>query len=80
MAQNVGIDVNKFIGNYVPIIFRANLTDPASFFGAQYFPMQDKDIIYISNAHAVQLQKFVRVVNSVAALPVTAAAINHGFQ
>jgi polysaccharide export outer membrane protein len=35
------------------------------FFAVQKFRMQDKDIIYISNADSVQLSKFLDVVNGV---------------
>jgi protein involved in polysaccharide export with SLBB domain len=80
VAQRFGVDVTRYQGLYIPIIFRANFSDPASFFAAQYFPMRDKDIIYVSNAKSVQLLKFVRVINAVAVLPVTGAAIRDGWQ
>ncbi|WP_413709043.1 polysaccharide biosynthesis/export family protein [Rhizobium sp. Rhizsp82] len=63
--QNIGVDTSRFVGNDIPVIFRANMRDPASFFAVQQFAMQDKDIVYISNSDSVELVKFLNVVNSV---------------
>jgi polysaccharide export outer membrane protein len=41
------------------------MRDPGSFFAVQQFAMQDKDIIYISNADSVEVVKFLNVLNSV---------------
>jgi len=48
----------------VPVIYRINLRDPATFFVAQSFPMKDKDLLYVSNAPAAELQKFLNVIFS----------------
>jgi polysaccharide export outer membrane protein len=48
----------------VPVIYRINLKDPSAFFVAQGFPVQDKDVLYISNAPAVELQKFLNIIVS----------------
>jgi polysaccharide export outer membrane protein len=61
----LGIDVSHFSGEMVPTVFRANLRDPAMFFATQEFKMQDKDIIYISNAASVELSKVLDVINGV---------------
>lgn len=49
----------------VPVIFRADLKDPRGFFVAQGFPIRNKDIMYISNAPAAELQKFLNIITSV---------------
>jgi polysaccharide export outer membrane protein len=49
----------------VPVIYRVNLKDPATFFVAQSFPVQNKDVLYVSNAPAAELQKFLNIVGSV---------------
>lgn len=49
----------------VPVIYRVDLSDPATFFVAQGFPVQSKDILYVSNAPAADLQKFLNIVGSV---------------
>lgn len=64
-VQGLGIDTARFSGNEIPVIFRANMRDPSSFFAVQQFAMQDKDIIYISNSDSVELVKFLNVLNSV---------------
>jgi polysaccharide export outer membrane protein len=65
--RNIGLDVSRFKAREVPVIFRANLRDPAAFFAVQQFPMQDKDVIYVSTADAVELLKFLTILNSVTA-------------
>ena len=48
----------------IPVIYRVNLKDPATFFVAQSFPVQNKDVMYVSNAPAAELQKFLNIVVS----------------
>lgn len=47
----------------VPVIYQLDLKDPASFFVAQRFPLNDKDILYVSNSPAAEFTKFVGVVS-----------------
>lgn len=61
----IGVDTRKFASNEIPVIFRANLRDPATLFAVQKFAMNDKDIIYVSNSDSVELLKFLNLVNSV---------------
>jgi len=49
----------------VPVIYRADLKDPRTFFVAQSFPVNHKDVLYVSNASAAELQKFLNLVFSV---------------
>jgi len=62
----------------IPVIYRINMKDPATFFIAQSFPIRDKDILYVSNAPLADFQKFVNVIYSTL-LPVatTATAVNN---
>lgn len=50
----------------VPVVYRMDLRDPRSFFVMQSFPISNKDILYVSNAPAAELQKFLNLVFSVA--------------
>ncbi len=50
----------------VPVIYRIDLKNPNSFFVMQSFAMNNKDLMYVSNAPAAELQKFLNVVFSVA--------------
>lgn len=47
-----------------PVIYRLDLKDPASFFAAQGFPIRNKDVLYVSNAPAAELQKFMNILTS----------------
>ena len=49
----------------VPVIYRVDLKDPRTFFVAQSFPINNKDVIYVSNASAAELQKFLNLIFSV---------------
>lgn len=49
----------------VPVIYQLNMKDPASFFVAQNFPVNNKDVLFVSNAPAADLQKFLNIVVSV---------------
>ena len=48
----------------IPVIYKVNLKDPATFFVAQSFPVQNKDVLFVSNAPAAELQKFLNIVVS----------------
>lgn len=48
----------------VPVVYRVDLRDPASLFAAQRFRVEDKDVLYVANAPAAELQKFLNVVLS----------------
>jgi polysaccharide export outer membrane protein len=61
----LGIDVSRFPGSSVSTVFRANLRDPSILFATQQFKMKDKDIIYISNAGSVEIDKVLGLINGV---------------
>jgi len=48
----------------VPVVYRIDLRNPATFFVAQNFLMHNKDILYVSNAPAAEMQKFLNIVTS----------------
>ncbi|WP_255325715.1 MULTISPECIES: polysaccharide biosynthesis/export family protein [Sphingobium] len=48
----------------VPVIYRIDMKDPATFFIAQSLPIRDKDVLYVSNAPIADLQKFVNILSS----------------
>lgn len=50
----------------IPVIYRVDMSDPSTFFVMQTFPMRDKDIVYVSNAPLVDLQKFTSLVSQMA--------------
>ena len=50
----------------IPVIYRIDLRDPATFFIAQSFPIRNKDILYVTTAPVSDFQRFVSMVSSVA--------------
>jgi polysaccharide export outer membrane protein len=50
--------------NKVPVIYRMNLAQGSAFLSAQTFPMKNKDVVYVSNASSVELQKFLNILVS----------------
>ncbi|MCQ0031956.1 polysaccharide biosynthesis/export family protein [Burkholderia glumae] len=50
----------------VPVIYRMNLKSPSAFFTAQSFVMDNKDLLYVSNAPITELQKVLNLVFSLA--------------
>ena len=65
-VEAMGVDLGKFPAgqDVIPVIYRANFADPASFFFAKAVPMRNGDIIYISNADAVEVLKFLEVLGA----------------
>jgi polysaccharide export outer membrane protein len=49
----------------VPVIYRIDLDNPSSFFAAQNFQMQNKDLLYVSNAPVAEMQKFLNLLFSI---------------
>lgn len=60
----------------IPVIFRANFRDPASYFAAMHFKLANKDVIYISDSAAYELYKFLTLLNNLSqtAVNITEAA------
>jgi polysaccharide biosynthesis/export protein len=48
-----------------PTIYRLDLKNPAGFFLAQTFPIENRDILYVSNASAAELQKFANLIYTI---------------
>jgi polysaccharide export outer membrane protein len=63
VAELLGVDVSKFDGPIIPIIYNIDLRNPAGFFLASKFEMRNKDVIYVSNASAVETSKFLTFIN-----------------
>lgn len=49
----------------VPVVYRLDLSTPAGFFHMQNFPVRHRDVLYVSNAPAAELQKFLNLLFSV---------------
>lgn len=76
IAELLGVDVSKFDGPIIPIVYNINLRDPAGYFLASKFEMRNKDAIYVSNASSIEsakLMSFISLVVGTASDPIAAA-------
>jgi len=67
------------VNGKLPVVYRVDLSDGGSFLTAQNFPIKDKDVLYVSNASTVELQKFLNILVSAIYPVVNAGAISKGF-
>jgi len=61
----------------VPIIYRADLTDPQNFFLMERMAIRDKDLLYAANAKTVQIYKFLQLIYTVVSPVVTAKQLSN---
>ena len=59
----------------LPVVYRLDFRDPNSYFLADRFPVEDKDIIYVSNALLSDLEKFFTLLNTVTGPVVTGIVV-----
>ena len=62
VAEKLGIDVSKYNSPIIPIIYSVNFRDPSGYFIATQMQMQNKDVLYVSNATTVETAKFLNQV------------------
>lgn len=62
-------------GSELPVIYRLNMMEPASYFLSQRFAVRDKDVIYIANAAANRPAKLVNIINQLFSPFVTARVL-----
>jgi polysaccharide export outer membrane protein len=64
LLERMGADLSAFPAEQkiIPTIYRGNFRDPSSFFVAKDFFMQDRDVLYVTNAEKVELFKFLELV------------------
>ncbi len=75
-AERLGIDTSPFPGPVVPVVYNVNYRDPSGYFLATKFQMRNKDVIFASNALAVEQAKvmqYIRLVTATINDPVVAA-------
>jgi polysaccharide export outer membrane protein len=60
---------------YSPVVYRLDLSDAKSYFLAQRFPIEDKDIIYVANAELNELQKFFSLLNTLTGPVITGIVV-----
>jgi polysaccharide export outer membrane protein len=57
----------KSTNGTIPVVYEIDLRDPAAFFVTQNFPVQDHDVIYVTNSPGAELRKFLSYIAMVAA-------------
>jgi polysaccharide export outer membrane protein len=62
-------------GGSSPVVYRLDLSDANSYFFAQRFPVEDKDIIYVANAPLNELQKFFTLLNTITGPVITGIVV-----
>lgn len=73
-------DVRLTADGRVPVIYRIDMSDPASLFAIQDFAIRDDDVLYVSTAPGADLQRFVSTISSAAfsVIGITNALQNNG--
>lgn len=67
----------SMVNGLVPVVYQVDLRDPASFFVTQNFPIQNRDVLYVTNSPVAEFQKFLSLVISVA---VPSVSLNNSFK
>jgi polysaccharide biosynthesis/export protein len=76
VAEELGIDVSKYQGPIIPVIYNVNFRDPAGYFLATEVRMRNKDVIFVSNSATVEAAKamqFFRLTVATVNDPIVAA-------
>lgn len=76
VAERLGIDVTKYAAPVIPVVYNINFRDPAGYFFATKFQMRNKDVVFASNATAVEHAKvmnYIRLVTATVNDPIVTA-------
>lgn len=70
-------DYDGRYGDKVPVVYRVNLRDPRAYFYAKNFTIRDRDVLYVANSPATELQKFLTIIGSIRGLASTATTFDN---
>lgn len=76
VAKRLGIDVSRFDTPIIPVIYNFNMRDPATYFLTTKMMIRNKDVLYTSNAPAVEVAKllnYIRLITATVNDPIVAA-------
>lgn len=75
VAKLLGVDLTRFQGDLVPVIFNVSFRDPSGYFLATRLQMRNQDVIHVANAAEVDVSKFFNFVSTVggASVSITSA-------
>jgi polysaccharide export outer membrane protein len=73
--SNANIDLSQFPAGQtsIPVIFQIDFRNPSAYFAAQNFNLANKDILYIDNSGAYELNKFLSLVSNTTSTVTSAA-------
>lgn len=60
-----------------PTVYRLDLSDARSYFFAERFPVEDKDVLYVANADLDELQKFFTLLNTLTGPVITGIVVKN---
>jgi polysaccharide export outer membrane protein len=67
VAEQLGLDVARFPGPIIPVVYNLNFRDPAGYFLATKFQMRNKDVLLMSNAFSVESAKVMQYLRLITA-------------
>jgi polysaccharide biosynthesis/export protein len=76
VAARLGVDINRFTTAIIPIVYNFNLRDPSAYFLTTKMMLRNKDVLYTSNAPAVETAKllnYIRLITATVNDPIVAA-------
>ncbi|MBV8777007.1 MAG: polysaccharide export protein [Alphaproteobacteria bacterium] len=77
IAASLGIKHDAAPDGRIGVVYRLDLRDANAYFAAAQFPVRDKDTLYVANATATELQKFLALVNGLTGPAVTGAIVKN---
>jgi polysaccharide biosynthesis/export protein len=76
VAERLGVDISRFTTAIIPIVYNFNLRDPSAYFLTTKMMLRNKDVLYTSNAPAVETAKllnYIRLITATVNDPIVAA-------
>jgi len=67
IATRLGLDITRFEGPLIPVVYNINFRDPGGYFLAAKFEMRNKDVIFASNSISVEQGKIYNYIRLVSA-------------
>jgi polysaccharide export outer membrane protein len=73
VAEHLGVDITKFQGELIPVIFNISFRDPGGYFLATRIQMRNQDVIFVANSPSVDVTKFLNYLNVIMSVPANGA-------
>jgi polysaccharide biosynthesis/export protein len=73
--EPLGYPVQNFVTGVVPTVYTVNLHTSGGVFLASQFRMRPHDVLYVANAPAVEIKKFVDLLSTISGIGANTAAI-----